>query len=64
MQPAKCAGATATTSGPNMGEGQVSRKGKHRIPSSAFFIAGNDIHCCGRAVASVGIVTRGEGYVN
>jgi hypothetical protein len=40
----------------NMGEGQVPKKVKHGILSSAFSAAGNDIRCFGRAAVSAGIV--------
>ena len=54
-------GATAVTSELNMGEGQVSKKGRRGVPS-VFCAASKNIHSCGRAAASVGIIDREEGY--
>jgi uncharacterized secreted protein with C-terminal beta-propeller domain len=48
----------------DMGEGQVPKKVKRHILSSAFSAATNDIHCFGPTPVSVGIVGREEGYVN
>jgi hypothetical protein len=51
---------TAAISEISMGEGQVSKKVKRHI--HVFSAATNDIHRFGRALMSVGIVDRKEGY--
>ena len=56
-------GATAVISESDMGVGQVPKEGRRGIPS-LFSTASDDIHCFGRAAASVGIVDRKEGYVD
>jgi len=46
-----------------MGEGQVLKKAAHHILLSTFLVATNDIHCFGRATASMDIADRKERYV-
>jgi len=53
---------TAVTSEFNMGDGQVPKRIKRRILSSAFSAATNDIYCSGYVPVRVGIVGRREGY--
>jgi hypothetical protein len=46
-----------------MGGVQVLKKTKHYILLPVFLAATNDIHCFGRAPASVGIAEQKERYV-
>ena len=57
-------GATAVISEFNMGEGQVLKKVKCRILSSAFPAASKGIRCFGRAPVNVGVVDRKRGYAS
>jgi len=49
-------GATAVTSESNMGEGQVPKKVKRHILSTAFPVANKNIHDFGQGPASAGKV--------
>jgi len=57
-------GATAVTSELDMAEGQVPKKVKCHILSSAFLAASKNIRCFGRVPVSVGIVDGREGYAD
>jgi hypothetical protein len=56
-------GTTAMTSEFDMGAGQVAKEVRRGVPS-VFCAASKNIHSCGRAAASVGIIDREEGYVD
>ena len=59
----RCRGA-AVESESNMAEGQVPKKVKRHILLSTFSAANNNIHWCGQALVSVGIVDGKGGYAN
>ena len=55
-------GATAKRSASNMDEGQVLKKTRHDILSSAFFTARHDSRCFHRVLAGVSVANGKRGH--